>query len=132
MTIEQANDDTLIERYVAYRDTLSKRTEKRAAEDAPYKAAMTAIEQELARRLHERGAENTRTEHGTAYLSTTLSMRTEDKAEFSHHVIGGEHWELVDWRPLKDAVKDFCDAHDGQAPPGVKAEWITNVNIRRG
>ena len=38
MTIEQANDDTLIERYVAYRDTLSKRTEKRAAEDAPYKA----------------------------------------------------------------------------------------------
>ena len=132
MTIETANDDTLIERYVAYRDTLARRKEKRETEDKPYKDAMTAIEQELSKRLHERGAENTRTEHGTAYFSTTLAMKTEDKQEFSRHVIGGEHWELVDWRPLKEAVKDFCDTHEGQAPPGVKAEWIINVNIRKG
>jgi len=132
MTIQAANDDALIGRYVAYRDTLARRKERRDAEDKPYKDAMDAIESELSRRLHERGAENTKTEHGTAYFSTTLSMRTEDKTEFMRHVVGGEHWELVDWRPLKEAVKDFCDTHDGQAPPGVKAEWITNVNVRKG
>ena len=132
MTLETSTDDLLIERYVAYRDFEAREKEKFELRLKPYKDAREAIEHELARRLHERGAENTRTEHGTAYFSTTLAMRVEDKQEFSRHVIGGEHWELVDWRPLKEAVKEFCEAHEGVAPPGVSAEWITNVNIRRG
>ena len=70
-------------------------------------------------KMIENEVESFKTEHGTAYKTTTLSVRTADKDAFSRYVIGSEAWGLVDMRPLKDGVKEFMEENDQSPPPGV-------------
>ena len=100
------------------------------------KDEQAAVEQELARRLRERGAQNTKTDSGVAFFQETTSVKTENKEEFTRWVIGGERWEMVDWRPSKSAIEEMLgqqeQAHEPpEPPPGVKVESIVKVHVRK-
>lgn len=134
---ENATDDTLIKLYLDNRDNelaaIKKETE---ALEKIVKDEQAAVEQELARRLRERGARNTKTDNGVAFFQETTSVRTENKDEFTRWVIGGERWDMVDWRPAKAAIEDMMATQESaqlapEPPPGVKIESIVKVHVRK-
>jgi hypothetical protein len=100
----------------------------------PFTKGLATIETELARRLIERGAQNTKTEFGTAYFAKGIRAKVVDRDVFLKFCVtnwdkGGA--EMIDVRALRDPVKDFMSSSGQSAPPGVEVETYTNLNVRR-
>lgn len=148
----ELTDEALIQRYFILKDWLSAEKKRFEAHIATYSNESDAIETEFLRRLNERGANNTKTDFGTAYKSTLLNVSVSPEGEkFTVADKNGEtvlegrdalleaalqHWE--DWgsellliSAQKDAVKQYMDDHEGRPPPGVKTSTFTRVNIKR-
>ena len=123
--------DDFVAQYVKLRDFIKKETDAFDERLKPYKAAMELIEGQLGQKMLDDGVESFKTEHGTAYKTTVLSVRTADKDAFTRYVIGSEAWGLVDMRPLKEGVKDFMEENGQSPPPGVDVTFVTNVRVRR-
>ena len=122
----------LVEEYIRLRD------EKKRAEDTyevwldeHYNTRMDEIELTLldmlntARRRHHRLASS-----GTAYKKLSTSVTTADGREFRRHVIGGELWDLIDWRANKTAVNDLIEKGE-PIPPGINRSTFYTIGIRR-
>ncbi len=123
--------DDYVAQYVKLRDFIKKETDAFDERLKPYNDAMKLIEAQLNQKMLDDGVESFKTEHGTAYKTSTLSVRTADKDSFVRYVIGEQAWGLVDFRPLKDGVKEFLEAHGDTPPPGVDIAFVTNVRVRR-
>src|SRR5258708_2957669 len=106
-------DSQIIQKYIAFRDLLDERSKQRAAEDAPLSEAMQLLEGFMAIRLRERGDESVRTEHGTAYTSRTMSVRTADKEALFNYVREADAFQLLAGNLSKDAIKEHMEEHQG-------------------
>ncbi len=123
--------DDFVAQYVKLRDFIKKESDAFDERLKPYKDAMALIESQLNQKMLDDGVESFKTEHGTADKTTTLSVKTEDKDSFVRYVIGEQAFELVDFRPLKEGVKEFMERNGDAPPPGVGVALITNVRVRR-
>jgi hypothetical protein len=126
-------DAQLIEQYQKLRAHLASAKESFAKACEPYETSVTTIETELARRLIERGAQNTKTEFGTAYFATGIRPKVVDRDAFLQFCV--QNWakggaEMLDVRALRDPIKDFMSSSK-DPPPGVEVETYTNLNVRR-
>jgi hypothetical protein len=133
-------DQQIIERYVALKDAASKLKDEYTAKVKPYQDGMAKMEEILLARLIERGAENTKTDAGTAYKSNLLTVKVADREKFIDFIMStwtddagqpsvGQTMLLA--QPQKDAVKEFIERSGGHPPPGLEVSYYTNVNIRR-
>lgn len=121
----------LVEEYIKLRD------EKKAA-DEHYKAwleqnyttRMDAIEASLLSTLNELGLESVAGKSGTAYKKLSTSVTIADMREFRRHVIGGEMWDLADWRANKTLVEEMIEKGE-TIPPGVNRTAFYSIGIRR-
>ena len=125
-------DAQLVEQYLKMKAHVASRQETFDAEIKPYKDGMTVIENAFLDRLTERGADNTKTDAGTAYKSTIRSFKVVDQSALFRFVTEqGGSLELVDIKVLKDPVKEWVES-TGKLPPGVvENEPFTRINIRR-
>jgi hypothetical protein len=126
-------DAQLIEHHQKVKAKLALIKEGFTKECEPYEAAITDIETELMRRLTERGADNTKTEFGTAYKSRGIRAKVVDRDAFLKFCV--TYWDTVgsdmlDVRVLREPVKDFM-SNGLVPPPGVEVEPYVNLNIRR-
>jgi hypothetical protein len=126
-------DAQLIEQYQKLRAKLATIKDWYTATCEPYETAVTTIETELGRRLIERGAQNTKTEFGTAYFAHGIRPKVVDRDAFLKFCV--QNWgtfgaEMLDVRALRDPIKDFMSSC-GPPPPGVEVENYTNLNVRR-
>jgi len=133
-------DLQLIESYISRRDHIKKLND--AFEDSikPFKAQMQTLENEMLRRLNERGAEHTNTDAGTAYKETVIRVKCTDKEAYHRYAI--EHYEAFG--------KDLLTAHvsneglrfalevtknpsqpDGCIPPGLNISSEIVVRFRK-
>jgi hypothetical protein len=137
---EQPNDLQIIASYIARRDRIADLTKAFEAAVAPYKQQMKTLENEMLRRLLERGAEHSNTEIGTAYKEQTLQVKCEDKEAFHHYAI--DHYDtfgkdLLTAHVGKEALKLVIDkskneAHpNGVVPPGLAVSFETVVRFRK-
>jgi hypothetical protein len=127
-------DAQLIEHYQKLRAKLAVLKEEFTKTCEPYETSVNTLETELARRLIERGAQNTKTEFGTAYFAHGIRAKVVDRDVFLKFCVtnwdkGGA--EMIDVRALRDPVKDFMSSSGQNAPPGVEVETYTNLNVRR-
>ena len=129
MTITDAQ---LVEKYLAFKAHVAARQEAFDAEIKPYKDGMATIENAFLQRLNERGADNTKTDAGTAYKTTIRSFKVIDQpALFRFVAEQGGSLELLDIKVLKDPVKDWIEK-TGELPPGViENDAFIRINIRR-
>ena len=157
----QITKDVVIGKYVALRDQIKEISERHTAELAPFNEQMDKIEAWLLANLNQDGVDSYKTAMGTAYKSTTMSARMEDKEAFLATVLDGvaaalmdnlpglltqwavdvkervihsllaADWSLTDIRVNKTGVKEFMEVNGGQVPPGVAVEHVTKVNVRR-
>lgn len=121
----------LIEEYIALRDG------KKVADDtyaefvkANYSTRMDELETILLDQLNTLGVDSIAGKTGTVYKKLTTSVTVADAREFRRHVIGGEDWDLLDWRANKTAVNDRIDQGQ-ELPPGINRSTFFTVGIRR-
>ena len=127
----QVKPADLIEEYIELRDLkdqFKKNFEAKCKE--LYGDRMEEIETLMLNALNQMGVESLASNNGTAFKKIATSVTIADAREFRRHVIGGEHWDLIDWRANKTAVNDLVDR--GEAiPPGVNRNAIYVVQFRR-
>ena len=133
MSNREITDLELIQKYVQMRDLIA--VKKKAFEEItrPYKQGMDTIEQALLARLVERGADNTKTDAGTAYKVAHVNVKVVDREKFVEFIM--QEWETIGNEmllaaPQKDAVRQYVDSN-GRSPPGVEVSYFTDVNVRK-
>ena len=129
----QITDAQLVEKYLELKAHIASHTEAFDTELKPFKDGMTTIENEFLKRLDERGADNTKTDAGTAYKSTLLNVKVVDRDAFLKFCT--TYWETIGAEMLnvtavKDPVKQYMEAHNLE-PPGVSTSQFVRINVRR-
>ena len=125
-----ATTDAVVEAYIKLRDTKKETAARHREELAPLNEKMKKIEAYLLMDLSEKGIESARTEHGTAYKTTRVSVKVEDFEAFIVFVGKHEFWHLLDRRANKSSVEEFLDS-TGELPPGLSITTDLGINVRR-
>ena len=76
--LSERSTDELIEKYIKIRDRKEALAKKHKEELAQYVQAMSAIENDMLRRLNDEQAEKIATQHGTAYKTVRTSATVAD------------------------------------------------------
>lgn len=131
----------LIHAYNQIEDHLSAEGKKFQEWSKPYKEKQEAIRNQLLAMLNalndgkpEGKRASFSTEHGTAFLSTTVTPKWSDKEQGLDFVL--DNWDkygamLQIGAPQVDAVREYQDANEGRLPPFVEVNSFTRCNIRR-
>jgi hypothetical protein len=129
-------DQEMVEKYFEIKDYVEREGKAFAERMAPWMAKMELIENAFLQRLNARGAKNSKTDAGTAYKSTRLDCKVEDRNSFLKFCL--EKWDaigsdMLGVRATTEAVRSYIDSHPRkEPPPGVSVSSTTRVNIRRG
>lgn len=126
-------DAQLVEHYLALKAHKAAMAERHKVEMDPYSKGMETIENVFLARLNERGADNTKTEHGTAYKSKLMNVKVVDRNALLDFCI--DNWDkigsdLLQVGATKDAVKQWIEATN-EPPPGIEVSHYININIRK-
>jgi hypothetical protein len=95
----------------------------------PFSDALTVIEQQILVELDKQGLKNSKSEHGTAYKSETMSVKVDDREKYLQFVQAG-NWKFLDARVLKEPVAEWIEAKK-TPPPGVSVGYNIKCNIRK-
>jgi len=128
-TLEKPNE--LIARYIELRNGRTKADETFAEwRKSEFDTPMNEIEMKLLDALNQMGSDSIKTKQGTAFKKLSVSVTTADGSSFRRHVIGGELWDMVDWRPNKTAINNLIEAGE-PLPPGLNRTTFYNVSVRK-
>lgn len=127
---QQVPLDELIKNFVLVRDTIKAADDAHKERMKPVRELQEQLNAAIIAGLNLAGVDSVRTENGTAYRNTKFTATIEDPAEFRRFVIGGEKWDLVDWKANTPAVGDFI-VENKVAPPGVKFSSYVTAGVRR-
>lgn len=127
-------DAQLIEQYLKLRTLSNEKVAAHKKEIEPIAKAMSIIENVFLTRFTERGSDSSKTDFGTAYTSSGVSLKVVDGLKFLDHCVktwneGGA--DRLNIKPYLDPVREFMAAHDGAPPPGLEKQEYTSVNIRK-
>jgi hypothetical protein len=116
-----------------YRALLDQKAQMKAKFEfdvAPINEKLAKIEGEIMQAMEETGVDSFKTEYGTAYKSTKVSVTCSDKGAFMDFVKSTDNWGLLEVRPSKTAVEEFLSGTN-LLPTGVSYKTFTTVNIRK-
>jgi len=132
MKIKDAADDVLIKKYIALRDRRSERKRAFEVEDEGDKNAMGKIENDMLRRLNERGTDSSTVRGvGVAFKKTRSYCSVADWDIFFRYVQENQAWHMLTHAASKDAVSEFKEANN-DLPPGLNWTETIAVNFNRG
>lgn len=129
--VADTNVDKWIKQFIICRDWVAKTEAQHKLGLAPVKADMEMLKGRLQKFLDDSNQEGGKTASGTFFKTTKQSASLSDPAEFRRFVIGGELWDLLDWKANVTAVVDFAEENKGELPPGVNLTKKVDVNVRR-
>src|SRR6185312_10990937 len=124
-------NDEIISRGLAIRDEIAAIKERHKAELLDYENGLQAIENYLLGEMLRSKQLNIKTAKGTAFQSEQLRVSMEDRDALLQHAIEEGDYGYFTNHVAKDHVKEYMDAHEGLAPPGVKVERFTVCHIRK-
>jgi hypothetical protein len=120
-----------VDQYVRLRDIIKAKEEDHKKQLAPMKDMLQQLNNLLLGMLQQTKQDSANTAFGTVYRKTKKSATIADAALFRRHVIGGEHYDLIDWRANVTAVAEWIDENH-EPPPGVNYSTSVDVGVRRG
>lgn len=127
MRLQDASDDLLIKKYISLRDRREARKREYDATDAADKVAMGKIENDMLRRLNERGTDSSTVRGiGTAFKKTRTYCSVADWDIFFKYVQDHNAWHMITHAASKDAVAEFKEAHN-DLPPGLN--WTETIAV---
>jgi hypothetical protein len=119
-----------VEQYVKLRDKIKELEDKFDEQIKPYKDMLEQLNSLLLDHLNTTNQDSAKTAAGTVYRSERVTASLADAAAFRRFVIGGEHWDLADWKANSTTVQAFNTEH-GALPPGVNLNRAYKVGVRR-
>ena len=128
----QYTDEDLIAKYFELKHYVDKRVDILDQQLKVPRAGMEQIKNALLARFHERGATNTKTEAGTAYVSKVLDVKVIDRQAFMQYCIA--HWNSFGADMLKiGAVTEpvRAEMEKEKTPPGIETTTVIRMNIRK-
>lgn len=128
--MNQYQDSQLIAKYLELRTRKAKLEEQQALDRQPLNDAMDMIEGEMSSRLLARGANNSKTDNGTAYRSRVVKYKVTDREAFLGFVRDNELWNLMSVNTLKEGMDEFVESEKA-LPPGTDATAIESTNFRK-
>src|ERR1700681_1936692 len=125
----------LVQKYFEFDDYIKSETKRFNEHLATAKNRREEIRQKLHALLQKDGLQNSKTDHGTAYFSTTMTAQVNDRDTYLHFCVhncakGGNELLQVG-TPQVDAMKSYLEDHEGKLPPGTDVSYFTQVNVRR-
>ena len=123
-------DNEIIEAYIKLRDMKKALKAKHTEELAPIRENMGHIESAMLAILNERGAQNSKTEVGTAFKTTRTSATVKDRDAFLNYVIDHSAWALLTNNVSKVEVEAITEL-TGAPPPGIDVSREIVVQFRK-
>ena len=123
--------EELVKQYRALEADAEALGKEQAEAMRPYTEAMKVIMNFVMLKLDEQGEKNVKTHAGTAYISTGLKPKVDNRDVLLEHVREHDGWGMLDIGVLLDPVKDYLDKSGGEPPPGVTIEYWRRCNIRK-
>jgi len=138
--VSEPTDLQIIEAYIERRDFIKKKTDEFELSMEIYKGGMKTLENEMLRRLNERGSEHSATDAGTAYKESVMQIKCTDKA--AYHAYAIDHYDTVGKDLLtahvsKETLKLIIDqskseaSPNGVVPPGLAVNFESVVRFRK-
>ena len=126
------SDKDLIDKFLEIKAHVEKREAQLAEELKGPRAGMDILKNALLARLNSRGADNTKTESGTAYKSKILDAKVVDRQAFLSYCVA--NWsefgsDMINIKAVADPVKQAMA--DGTIPPGLEVTTTVRINIRK-
>lgn len=134
--MSEQNEPSVLEKrvgqYIALRDKIAQIKEEQEKALKPYTDALLKLNTVLLEHLITTGVDSVTVRGvGTVYKNTKDSATVADGAEFRRFIIGGELWDLIDWRANTPSVKAYMEENDGTPPPGLNFRRSVAVGVRR-
>lgn len=122
----------IVQKYIELRDFVKAENAAHGERMKPYTGAMTALSAAADALMKQTGQVALKTEFGTAFPSTTMSVTVDDSVAFFNWVFQFNARHFLTSHVSKDAVANYMDGEgEGHPPPGVKTEKVTNINFRK-
>ena len=128
--------DKAVESYIDLRDRIAALDRTHKAKVKGIKDVQLKLQAFIQKKLEEVGAENIKTEHGTAFKATKDSVRVTNKAEFMQFITqrveeaGVDGLYMLTVSASKNAVKEYMEDHEDDLPPGIKYEQWQEIQVR--
>jgi hypothetical protein len=125
----QPTDHDLIDKFLEIKAYVERRETELSEQLKPAREGMELIKNTILARLNARGAENTKTDAGTAYKSKILDVKVVGRAEFLAFCTNG-NTDMLQVGAVKDEVKQYI-AEYGTVPAGLETSTTIRINIRK-
>jgi hypothetical protein len=120
-----------IAQFIKLRDKIAEIKKKHEEELKPFTTALLTLNTTLLNLLNENGGDSVSVRGvGTVYRTTKRSASIADGSEFRRFVIGGELWELVDWRANAAQISEYIEK-EKTMPPGINMSSVVTIGVRR-
>ena len=116
----------------AYRELRARKdeiTKKHKEELAPLNDQLNKLLSWVHRHLQEQGTQNTRTQSGSAFLQTDVSVTSNDWDATLAFIKEHELWEFLERRISKATVTEYIESTK-TVPPGIKVTSDISCHIR--
>ena len=129
--MSEADIGKRVEQFVKLRDKIKAMKDRHEEELKPLTAALMQLNGILLNHLNASGTDSIAVRGvATAYRSVKKSASIADGMEFKRFVIGGEHWDMIDWKANAGQVEEYLTKNN-TLPPGVNFSAVAVVNVRK-
>jgi len=122
--------DSVIKKYMKLRDEKAAIEAEIKERVDKIKADMAKLEAFLKAKMDADGLTSFKSEHGTAFLTTTDFANIEDWDAVLKFIREEEAYDMLEKRVSKTAVRGYIDANK-EVPPGIRYGTKLDVNIRK-
>jgi hypothetical protein len=123
-------DDKLVKVALKIRDKIAEVTKEFEAQVKVLKDQQTAVTTEIIRRLNERGATQTKTPFGTAFVGEKMTANIADAATFKSFCLEHQDLDFYQARVKIEHLREYMEANEGRLPPGINVFREVTLNLR--
>jgi hypothetical protein len=119
-----------VRQYLLLREKIAEMDERHKAERKVLTDPLLALNAAILEELNRAGVDSINVRGvGTAYKTVKRSASIAAPDEFRRFVIGGQLFDLLDWKVNLTAATEYAEAH-GDLPPGVTIKSAAVVGVR--
>ena len=124
-------DNVLVETIIKIRTARSELKKSYEDADAALTAQRDQLDAEMLRRLQERGATQTKTNAGTAFIGEKVTCTiAEPNALYTFLDTEEDPYGWFQKRILMERLNEYREAHAGGIPPGLSIFRENTINVR--
>lgn len=122
--------DRVIKEYVKLRDEKAAIEAEMKERVSDVKNKLGKLEAYLLQKLSADGSNSVKTDHGTAFITTTSYASVANWSAVLQFVKDQDAYHMLEKRVSKSAVVDYMEQHN-EVPPGVEYGTRLSVNVRK-